>query len=206
MWLTAEHGDYETARVIFSRQQMRHPAVIARCADVADVQAALRFARERDLEIAVRCGGHHAAGWSSVEGGLVIDLRLMRSVRVDPQTRTAWIGGGTLAGELVREAAKFGLTGVTGITHSVGLGGLLLHLGEGYLTPKYGYGTDQIEELEMVTAATRNGRRTSSSASTPASPPVPRRTRPGSCCGAPFSAGRQPMRARRRACPASRPT
>ncbi len=122
------------------------------CTGVADVRAALAIALEERLELAVRCGGHSIGGWSSTEGGLVIDLTPMRWVHVDRRDSTAWVGGGTRAIDAIVEAAQFGLAPVTGVTADVGLGGLLLGLGEGYLTPRYGFGVDNVLELELVTA------------------------------------------------------
>ncbi|MBS1883217.1 MAG: FAD-binding oxidoreductase [Actinobacteria bacterium] len=150
--LTPGDAGYDEARSVFNRRLIGRPAAIARCAGVADVRAALRLAREQGLEIAVRCGGHSVGGWSSVEGGLVIDLTLMRGIRVDPASATAWVGGGTRAIDIILEAAEFGLAPVTGVTAKVGLGGLLLGLGEGYLTPRHGFGVDNVLELELVTA------------------------------------------------------
>jgi FAD/FMN-containing dehydrogenase len=152
-FLTPGDEGYEEARIVFNRRLSLRPAVIAKCSSVADVQGALRVAREHGLPIAVRGGGHSGAGWSTIEGGLVVDLRPMRSVRVDPDTRTAWVSGGSQAMDLLAPASKHGLVPSTGLFGSIGLGGLLLGLGEGWLTPKYGYGNDSIEELEVVTAA-----------------------------------------------------
>lgn len=144
---------YETYRAIENMRLARNPAAIVRPANVADVQAALAYARENDLKIAVRSGGHSAAGWSSIEGGLLIDMRSMNSIDIDTETQTAWIGGGVLAGNMVAAASEHGLAPVSGVHTTVGLAGLLLGLGEGYLTARRGYGVDNVLELQVVTAA-----------------------------------------------------
>jgi FAD/FMN-containing dehydrogenase len=150
--LTPGDVDYEGARLLRNRRMSRRPAAIARCASVADVQAAVRLARDSGLELAVRGGGHGAAGWASIDDGVVIDLGLIRSVEVDVEARTARIGGGALAIDAITAAGGDPLVPVTGITATVGLGGLLSSLGEGYLTPRHGFGTDHVVELEVVTA------------------------------------------------------
>lgn len=143
---------YDAARELFNERVEGHPDVIAQCVGVADVRAALALARERDLAIAVRGGGHSVAGCSSNDGGLVIDLTPMRGVRVNPATATAWVGGGTRAIDLIVEAGQFGLVPVTGVSPKVGIAGLVMGLGEGYLTPKYGFGGDNVLAFELVTA------------------------------------------------------
>jgi FAD/FMN-containing dehydrogenase len=150
--VTPDDSLYDEARRPFNGQVWRRPALIAQCARVDDVIAALAFARENALEVAVRSGGHSVSGWSGTDGGLVIDLCLMAQIHVDPNDQTAWIGPGARAGEVVSRAATFGLAPVTGVTRSVGLGGLLTGLGEGYLTPRFGYGTDNVLAFELVTA------------------------------------------------------
>jgi FAD/FMN-containing dehydrogenase len=150
--ITPHDVAYEEARRVFNRRVSGRPAVIARCAGLADVRAALRLADELAVDVTVRCGGHSVAGWSSLDGGLIIDLTPMRGVLIDPVSSTAWVGGGTRALDLIIEAAEFGLAPVTGVTAKVGLGGLLLGLGEGYLTPRHGFGVDTVLELELVAA------------------------------------------------------
>ncbi len=149
--LPASEG-YETGRQIYNKCFQRRPACIARCSGAADVRRALRFADEHGLEVTVRSGGHGHAGRSSIEGGLVIDLRLMRDVHVNPATATAWVGGGAQALDVIREAAEFGLVPVTGQASTIGVSGLVLGLGEGYLTPRHGFGTDSLLAAELVTA------------------------------------------------------
>jgi FAD/FMN-containing dehydrogenase len=128
------------------------PSLIARCVGVADVQAALTIAREHGMEISVRGGGHSVGGWSSNDGGLVIDLSLMRWVRIDPQARTAWVGGGAQAGDILVEAEPHGLVVSAGAGQSIGFPGLAMGLGEAYLTQKYGYACDNLLAFDLVTA------------------------------------------------------
>lgn len=143
---------YEGARAIRNQRVQGTPAIVARCRCAMDVIDALGIARNDGLEVSVRGGGHSVGGWSSNDGGLVIDLTLMRWVLVDPQARTAWIGGGTQAGDLLVEAGRFGLAAVTGIEPSIGVAGLTMGIGEGYLTPRLGYGADHLLAFELVTA------------------------------------------------------
>src|SRR4051794_4768445 len=104
---------YDELRGVFNASIDRRPALIARCSGVADVQAALAAAREGGLTVSVRGGGHSVAGHAVVDGGVMIDLRPMSQVRVDPERRTAWCGGGANWGQLDRETQAFGLA-VTG--------------------------------------------------------------------------------------------
>ncbi|MEU3618025.1 FAD-binding protein [Streptomyces sp. NPDC006872] len=153
--LTPADPGYDIARTVHNERAAAAPALIARCAGVADVRAALQLARREGLEIAVRGGGHSVGGYSSVGGGLVIDVSGLDWVRVDPATCTAWVGGGTRAIDLLIEAGEFGLVAVTGTIGTIGVGGLLLGLGEGYLTGRHGFGIDNVLELEVVTADER---------------------------------------------------
>src|SRR5215211_1555368 len=104
---------YDEARAVFNAAIDRRPALIARCTGVADVQAALGYAREQDLPVSVRCGGHSVAGHAVVDAGVMIDVRPINRVRVDPDQRSAWCGGGANWAELDRETQAFGLA-VTG--------------------------------------------------------------------------------------------
>ncbi|MBV8734042.1 MAG: FAD-binding protein, partial [Solirubrobacterales bacterium] len=104
-----QDGDYEAARAVFNAMIDRRPALIARCADAQDVAAAVGFARERGLLIAVRGGGHNGAGLGTCDGGIVIDLSLLKVVQVDPQARTVQVGGGCTWGEVDRATGEYGL-------------------------------------------------------------------------------------------------
>jgi hypothetical protein len=143
---------YDSARTTYNRRIQGQPAVVARCLGVQDVVTALALARDHGLEVSVRGGGHSVGGWSTNDGGLVIDLTLMRQVRIDAASRTAWVGGGTRAGDLLVEAERFGLVAATGVFPSIGLAGLTMGLGEAYLTPRHGYGADNLLAFELVTA------------------------------------------------------
>ena len=143
---------YDDARSVFNAGIDRRPALIARCTGVADVMAALTLAREHDLEISVRGGGHGVAGHAVLDGGLMIDLRPMNRVRVDPERRTAWCGGGANWGELDRETQAFGLAVTGGRMADTGVGGLTLGGGSGWLERKYGFTVDSLISAEVVTA------------------------------------------------------
>ena len=143
---------YDAARRIWNGAIDRHPGCIARCTGVADVVAAVRFARERDLLVAVRSGGHGVAGHAVCDGGLVIDLSPLKGVRVDPQARTARVQAGVLWGELDRETQLHGLATVGGIVTHTGIGGLTLGGGLGWLMRKYGATVDSLLSVDVVTA------------------------------------------------------
>ncbi|HEX5616807.1 MAG TPA: FAD-binding oxidoreductase [Solirubrobacteraceae bacterium] len=143
---------YDTARRIWNGAIDRHPAYIARCTGVADVVAAVRFARERDLEIAVRGGGHNVAGTAMCDHGMVIDLSEMRAVSVDPARRTAWVHGGALWGDVDHETQAHGLATTGGIIGHTGVAGLTLGGGIGFLMRKHGLAIDNLLAAEVVTA------------------------------------------------------
>src|SRR6266536_4571931 len=143
---------YDEQRKIWNGSIDRSPALITRCVGVADVISALRFARTTDLPVAVRSGGHSFPGLSLCDGGMVIDLGLMKGIRVDPEARTARAQAGALLGELDRETQAFGLAVPAGIVTHTGLAGLTLGGGIGWLMRKYGLTIDQLLAVDMVTA------------------------------------------------------
>jgi FAD/FMN-containing dehydrogenase len=143
---------YDEARSIWNGAIDRRPACIARCTGVADVVAAVRFARERDLLVSVRSGGHGVGGHAVCDGGLVIDLSAMKGIRVDPATRTARAEAGVLWGELDRETQLFGLATVGGIVTHTGIAGLTLGGGIGWLMRKHGATVDNLLSADVVTA------------------------------------------------------
>jgi FAD/FMN-containing dehydrogenase len=143
---------YDTIRRVFNGMIDRRPALIARCAGVADVIAAVNFAREAHLLVAVRGGGHGVVGNAVCDDGLVIDLSTMRSIRVDPQNRTARAEGGATWGDFDHETEVFGLATTGGIVPSTGIAGLTLGGGIGYLNRKYGLACDNLLSADVVTA------------------------------------------------------
>jgi FAD binding domain/Berberine and berberine like len=143
---------YEQARRLFNAMIDKHPAAIARCRDVGDVTASVRFGREHHLDVAIRGGGHNGPGLGSVEGGLVIDLSLMNGVRIDPDARIGQVAGGCLTGDLDHAAQALGLATPTGIVSTTGIGGLALGGGHGYLTRKYGLTIDNLLSADLVLA------------------------------------------------------
>ena len=147
-----EDEGYDEARAIWNGAIDRRPAWIARCTGVADVVAAVRFARERDLLVAVRSGGHGVGGFALSDGGLVIDLSPMKGIHVVPQARTARAEAGVLWGELDRETQLFGLATVGGIVSHTGVSGLTLGGGIGWLMRKYGATVDNLLSVDLVTA------------------------------------------------------
>jgi FAD/FMN-containing dehydrogenase len=143
---------YDEARRVWNGAVDRRPALIARCAGADDVALAVRFARERDLPASVRGGGHAVAGHAVVDGGVMIDLSLMKAVRVDPGGRTARAAGGVLLGELDRATQQFGLVTPSGIVSYTGIGGLTLGGGLGYTMRRFGLTVDNLLGVDLVTA------------------------------------------------------
>jgi len=143
---------YDDTRRVYNGMIDRHPALIARCEDVADVIAAVRFGVDRDLDIAIRGGGHNAGGLGVCDAGLVVDLGGMRGVRVDPQTRRARAEGGCLLRDVDHATHAFGLATPVGFISTTGLAGLLLGGGTGHLTRKYGLTIDNLISADVVLA------------------------------------------------------
>jgi FAD binding domain-containing protein/berberine-like enzyme len=143
---------YESSRVVWNAIADRFPAIIARCTRVEDVTAAVRFARQHDLVIAVRGGGHSVAGFSTCDGGIVVDLSGMRAVQIDPAKRTARVQGGALLEQLDRAAQEYGLACPVGVVGHTGVGGLTLGGGMGRLERKHGYTIDNLLSVDLVTA------------------------------------------------------
>jgi FAD/FMN-containing dehydrogenase len=160
---TSFHGDvlrpdsdgYDTARKVWNGMIDRRPAVIARCKSVGDVQSAIRLGRENDVPIAIRGGGHNAAGLAVCDDGIVIDLGGMRDVVVDPERRVARAGGGATWGDFDRATAAHGLATTGGLISSTGVGGLTLGGGLGWLMRSYGMSCDNLVSAEVVTADER---------------------------------------------------
>jgi FAD/FMN-containing dehydrogenase len=141
---------YDGARRVWNAAVDRRPALIARCAGAADVARALQFGAAHGLLVAVRGGGHSASGQSVCEGGLMIDLSLMKSVRIDPHRQTARVEPGVLLGELDREALAFGLVTTTGMVSHTGAAGLTLGGGSGRLARRFGLAVDNLTAVDIV--------------------------------------------------------
>lgn len=143
---------YDRARAVWNAMVDRRPRIIVRTASVAEVAAAVRFARDNDLEIGVRCGGHSVSGLAVPEDGLMIDLTPMDRVRVDPEGQRAWVQGGALLGALDRATVPYGLATTAGNVSHTGVGGLTLGGGMGWLARQYGLSCDNVVSFEVVTA------------------------------------------------------
>ena len=150
--VTPSHEDYDEARTIWNGMIDRRPAVIVMCAGVADVVAAVNFAREHDLSVAVRGGGHNVSGTAVADGAIVIDLSLMRGVRVDPARRTVWAQGGCTWGDVDRETQAFGLAVPGGVVSDTGIAGLTLSGGYSNQRRAHGMTIDNLVACEIVTA------------------------------------------------------
>src|SRR3712207_6063282 len=150
--ISAGDEGYEGARKVRNGMIDRRPAIIARAASVADVINSVNFARENDLLLAVRGGGHNVAGTGTVDGGLLIDLSLMKGVKVDPERRTAHVEPGVNIGELDRKTQAFGLATPMGVVSETGIAGLTLGGGLGWLRRKHGLSSDNLISVDVVTA------------------------------------------------------
>ena len=144
--------DYDEVRALYNAMIDKRPALIARCADVDDVVASVNFGREQGLEIAIRCGGHNGPGLGSVDNGLVIDLSGLKTITVDPDAKTAAVGGGCLFGDIDAATHEHGLATPGGIISTTGAGGLILGGGIGHLSRKCGLSIDNILGAQVVLA------------------------------------------------------
>src|SRR5262245_52420941 len=150
--VTSEDADYDTFRTVSAGFIDRRPAAIARVADADDVRHVIRIAREHGAELAVRSGGHDALGRSVSEGGVVLDLRDMKKLEIDPVGLTAWADTGLTAADVVTAMSEEGLVIGFGDTGSVGIGGITLGGGIGYQVRKYGMTIDNLIAADVVTA------------------------------------------------------
>ncbi len=143
---------YESARRVLNPSIDKRPALIAQPAGSADVSAAVSFARQENLLVAVKCGGHSTPGKSTCDRGMMIDLSLLRSVRVDPIARTARMAGGSLLGELDHDSMAYGLVTTAGTVSHTGVGGITLGGGFGRLARKYGLSLDNVLAVDIIAA------------------------------------------------------
>ena len=150
--LLAGDPGYDSARRILHPQFDKHPALIVQPTGAADVRNAVTFARERELLVAVKCGGHSFSGKSTCDGGMQIDLSRLRGVRVDPAARRAYVEGGSLLGDLDHEAMAYGLVTTAGTVSHTGVGGLTLGGGFGRLARRFGLALDNVMSVDIVTA------------------------------------------------------
>ena len=150
--ISSSDADYDIARAVWNGAIERRPRLIAKCIGTEDVVAAVRFARDHDLEIAIRGGGHNVAGTAVCDDGIVIDLSAMRGVRIDPANRTAWVQGGALWGDVDHETQVHGLATTGGIVSHTGVAGLTLGGGVGWLMRKHGLTVDNLLAVDLVTA------------------------------------------------------
>lgn len=150
--LLAGAEGYDSARRVLNPSIDKHPALIVQPSGAADIMSAVTFARERELLVAVKCGGHSFSGKSTCEGGMQIDLSSFRNARVDAQSRTAYVAGGSLLGELDHEAMAQGLVTPAGTVSHTGVGGLTLGGGFGRLARRYGLALDNVTGVDIVTA------------------------------------------------------
>ncbi len=150
--LTESDAPYDEARTIWNAMIDRRPGLIVRCAGAADVVSAVRFARDNRLLVAVRGGGHNIAGSAVCDGGLMIDLSQMKSVRVDAAAQRAWVEPGATLADLDKETQAFGLAVPTGINSTTGIAGLTVGGGFGWITRKFGLTIDNLLSADVVTA------------------------------------------------------
>ena len=147
-----EHPEYDEARKLYNAMIDKRPLLIARCANEADVVAAVNFGRDNALPIAIRGGAHNGPGLASVNDGLVIDLSLMKGVRVDPAKREVRVGAGCVTGDVDHATCAFGQAVPFGVVSTTGVAGLTLSGGHGYLSRQYGLAIDNLLEADVVLA------------------------------------------------------
>src|SRR5689334_7547907 len=152
---------YDQARTVWNATVDNYPGLVVRCAAPSDVIQAMRFARQHDLLVAIRAGGHNIAGKAVADGALLVDLSRMRSIRVDPAARIAWVEPGATLADFDRETQAFGLTTPVGINSTTGMAGLTLGGGFGWTSRKLGMSIDNLIGADVVTA---DGRMTRASA------------------------------------------
>lgn len=145
-------ADYDQVRQLWNGMHDKKPAIIAQCSGVADVISAVNFARENNILVSVRGGGHNVAGSASNDGGIMIDLSQMKGIRVDPENKSVHAQGGVTLGELDRETQAFGLVAPSGVVSTTGIAGLTLGGGLGWLRKKYGLSIDNLISVDVVTA------------------------------------------------------
>lgn len=152
-WVRPDNSDYDEARKLVNAMIDRRPAVIAQCADAAEVAEALAYAGTNNLDVAVRAGGHSVAGMSTNDDGLVVDVRPMKSIAVDPDNRTVTVGAGVTWGEFDRATQEHGLASTGGRASTTGVAGFTLGGGSGWLERSYGFACDNLLSVDLVTAA-----------------------------------------------------
>jgi FAD/FMN-containing dehydrogenase len=145
-----EDPGYEEARKVYNAMIDKRPAMVVKCVDIADVIAAVRFAREHDLLLAVRGGGHNGAGLGTCDDGMVVDLSRMKGVRMNPDRCTVRVEGGCTWGDVDHVTHRFGFATPSGIISTTGVGGLTLGGGIGHLTRKFGLTIDSLIGADMV--------------------------------------------------------
>ena len=150
--ITPADPSYESARTVFYGGFDRHPAAVIRVADAEDVSRLVSLARQQGIELAIRSGGHSVVGHSTSDGGIMLDLSAMKDLQIDHEEQTAWAQTGLTAGEFTKAAGASGLAAGFGDTASVGIGGITLGGGVGYLVRKYGLTIDSLLAAEVVTA------------------------------------------------------
>src|SRR5881227_2484687 len=151
LWTPGDDG-YEEARRVKNGMIDRRPALIGRPANEDDVVALVNLARERSLELAIRCGGHGVSGHGTCDGGVLIDLSALNAIEVDPDAKTAKAGGGATWGEFDAATQEHGLAVTGGRVPSTGIAGLTLGAGSGWIERKFGFACDNLREADVVTA------------------------------------------------------